>query len=322
MQIDHGEMPFSAHPRNAEFKSEEYRIANQIWVGMGRHLCPNVLSFFSTGRGTTLILAIPIPMSLDLRENIARNLDTVLPDAKISTGDAKHGQLSSIRSVAFRKGDYVVFYERGVGTGAFMDRWVGGAFGEGITQNIRRAYKFLYFTIYPGDQIFIFAFSRGAYTARSLIGYIHATGLLTREHCTEDREQDAWDFYRCPPNDKLPGIWTALTPYVHDRDSTRVACVGIFDTVGALGVPLAPFRVANRDKYEFHDVELSSITDTNLQALAVDEHREPFEATVWRRSKLNSWTQLQNKCGFRVGMLMSAVAMSMKPRALIAPEVF
>ncbi len=220
-----------------------------------------------------------------LRENIARNLDTVLPDAKISTGDAKHGQLSSIRSVAFRKGDYVVFYERGVGTGAFMDRWVGGAFGEGITQNIRRAYKFLSFHYLPGDQIFIFAFSRGAYTARSLIGYIHATGLLTREHCTEDREQDAWDFYRCPPNDRLPGIWTALTPYVHDRDSTRVACVGIFDTVGALGVPLAPFRVANRDKYEFHDVELSSITDTNLQALAVDEHREPFEATVWRRSK-------------------------------------
>jgi hypothetical protein len=220
-----------------------------------------------------------------LRESIARSLDTVLPAAESTKGNTERGQLSSTASVNFRQGDYVVFYERGVGTGAFMDRWVGGAFGEGITQNIRRAYKFLSFHYLPGDQIFVFAFSRGAYTARSLIGYIHATGLLTREYCTEDREQDAWDFYRCPPNDRLPGIWTALTPYVHNRDTTRVACVAVFDTVGALGVPLAPFRVANRDKYEFHDVELSSITDTNLQALAVDEHREPFEATVWRRSK-------------------------------------
>jgi hypothetical protein len=76
-----------------------------------------------------------------------------------------------------------------------------------------------------------------------------------------------------------------LTPYVHDRETLRIACVGVFDTVGALGIPLAPFRVANRDKYEFHDVELSSVTDVNLQALAIDEQREPFAAAVWRKSK-------------------------------------
>jgi uncharacterized protein (DUF2235 family) len=61
--------------------------------------------------------------------------------------------------------------------------------------------------------------------------------------------------------------------------------LGVFDTVGALGIPLAFLRRANRDKYEFHDVELSSIVDVNLHALALDEHREPFEAALWRRSK-------------------------------------
>jgi len=183
----------------------------------------------------------------------------------------------------------IVFYERGVGTGAFIDRFTGGAFGEGLAGNIRRAYKFLSFHYEPGDQIFIFGFSRGAYTARSLVGYIHAAGLLLQADCTADLEQEAWDFYRCPPNDRLPGEWAALTPHVHDRDKFRIALLGVFDTVGALGIPTSAFRIANRDKYEFHDVELSATTDVNLHALAIDEQREAFEATVWRRSKFKNF---------------------------------
>ena len=87
------------------------------------------------------------------------------------------------------------------------------------------------------------------------------------------RENTAWGFYRTPPNDRLPGVWSSLTPYVHRREAVRIACLGVFDTVGALGIPLSYFRVANRDKYEFHNVELSSITDQNLHALAIDELR-------------------------------------------------
>ena len=75
----------------------------------------------------------------------------------------------------------IVFYERGVGTGAFLNRYFGGAFGHGLSTNIRRAYKFLSFHYEPGDEIFIFGFSRGAYTARSLVGYLHAAGLLRRD---------------------------------------------------------------------------------------------------------------------------------------------
>jgi uncharacterized protein (DUF2235 family) len=152
-----------------------------------------------------------------------------------------------------------------------------------------RAYKFLSFHYVPGDQIFVFGFSRGAFTARSLVGYIHAAGLLKRDDCTPEFEQKAWEFYRCPPNDRLPGVWSSLTTHMHDRSALRVACLGVFDTVGALGIPFPQFKVFNRDTYEFHDVELCAITDVNLHAIAIDEQRQPFEPSLWRRSKFKKF---------------------------------
>jgi uncharacterized protein (DUF2235 family) len=163
----------------------------------------------------------------------------------------------------------IVFYERGVGTG-FRDRLRGGVFGDGLAGNVRRAYKFLSYYYEPGDQVFVFGFSRGAYTARSLVSYIGAAGLLRADHCTDTVEPMAWGFYRTTPNDRLPGKWFELGRYTHNRDKLRIDCVAVFDTVGALGVPLEPFWRANRDKYAFHDVDLSSVTNVNLQALAID----------------------------------------------------
>ncbi|WP_426409478.1 DUF2235 domain-containing protein [Bradyrhizobium ganzhouense] len=223
-----------------------------------------------------------------LREAISRTLRT--------SGSAKSGadlrdvpSDRKVESTVTDEKNNIVFYERGVGTGAFLDRFFGGALGQGLSTNIRRAYKFLSFHYEPGDEIFIFGFSRGAYTARSLVGYLHAAGLLRRECCTPELEQEAWNFYRTSPNDRLPGIWSSLLPHVHERSKFRIALLGVFDTVGALGIPLGAFRVANRDKYEFHDVELSAITDVNLHALAIDEHRPPFEASVWRKSKFKNF---------------------------------
>lgn len=182
----------------------------------------------------------------------------------------------------------LVFYERGVGTGTLIDRLSGGAVGFGLDRNIRRAYKSLSFHYQPGDQIFIFGFSRGSYTARSLVGYIAAAGLLRRDLCNEDHERRAWDFYRTHPNDRLSGIWSDLTELVHDRDQLRVACLAVFDTVGSLGVPLEAFMRVNREHFEFHSVELPSITHVNLHALAIDEHRWPFQASLWRQPQFKS----------------------------------
>lgn len=178
--------------------------------------------------------------------------------------------------------EHIIYYERGVGTGAF-DLFRGGAFGEGLRQNIRHAYKFLSFWYEPGDEIFIYGFSRGAYTARSLVGYLGAAGLLRRDSCNEELEALAWRYYRTPPNDRMPADWRRLTDYVNDRDELRVKLLGVFDTVGALGIPAGIAWRLNREENGFHDVELSSITDVNLHAVAIDEHRWPFQATLWRQ---------------------------------------
>jgi hypothetical protein len=192
----------------------------------------------------------------------------------------------------------IVFYERGVGTGTLIDRLFGGTIGLGLDDNIRRAYKFLSFHYKPGDEIFVFGFSRGSYTARSLVGYIASAGLLLSDKCNEENERKAWDFYRTPTNDRLPGVWHDLEPYVNDRDQLRISCLAVFDTVGALGIPLEVFVHANRERYEFHDVDLSSITSVNLQAIAIDERRWPFQAALWRKPQFKKFNTVTEQVWF------------------------
>ena len=216
----------------------------------------------------------PLEYAAPVAENLSRTAE------KLASGRGFQGDGS----------EHLVFYERGVGTGPLFDVVGGGAFGEGLEDNIRRAYKFLSFHYEQDPQdpaqdskIYIFGFSRGAYTARTLAGYIHAAGLLTRESCTPDLEATAWNFYRMAPADRLPAIWSGLTPYVHDRNKLKIEVLGVFDTVGALGIPLPEFWWVNRERYGFHNVELNALVRHNLQALAIDEHRAPFQATPWRK---------------------------------------
>ncbi len=84
----------------------------------------------------------------------------------------------------------IAYYHPGVGTmgaraaltqiGKWWTKVIGLAFGYGISENVADAYQFLMRTYEPGDQVYLFGFSRGAYTARSLCGMLHAVGLLTR----------------------------------------------------------------------------------------------------------------------------------------------
>src|SRR5262249_36169566 len=230
-----------------------------------------------------------------LEEVIARSLDQ--GQARGSNYNSEGATLVRARGFMGDNVEHLVFYERGVGTGA-LEQMRGGIFGAGLGENIRRAYRILAFHYEHGDEVFVFGFSRGAYTARSLVGFIGAIGLLKCGDCTEELERTAWQFYRTPPNDRLPGIWTSLTPHVHDRGSFRIACQGLFDTVGALGIPLRRFRLYNRDRYQFHDVNLSSITRVNLHALAIDEHREPFQATIWRKPRFKAYTSVTEQVWF------------------------
>jgi hypothetical protein len=178
----------------------------------------------------------------------------------------------------------VVFYQRGVGTNA-LDRFRGGAFGAGLNENVRDAYRFICANYAPRDKIFLFGFSRGAFTARSVAGYIAAAGILRPETCNPANESRAWYYYRERPSGRMSGIAAEFKKDVHPYEQSPITCLGIFDTVGALGVPFKRFSKLNRSLYEFHDVYLSGVSKVNLQALAIDEHRWPFEATLWKESK-------------------------------------
>ena len=177
--------------------------------------------------------------------------------------------------------DVLIYYDRGVGT-SFFQRVSGGAIGIGLDEGIRRAYRYLCDVYRPGDRLIIGGFSRGAYTARSLVGLLSSIGLLKREHCVPNIEASIWDFYRARRGNRGSGTAVLLQPYLRPLKEVNVDCLAVFDTVGALGIPVRALWRFNRDLYEFHDVSLSASANLNLHALAIDEHRLAFEASLWR----------------------------------------
>ncbi len=172
----------------------------------------------------------------------------------------------------------LVYYLSGVGGAGYKaDRVLGGAFGFGLFNNIVSAYRFLAQNYETGDEIFIFGFSRGAYTARSLAGMVGRVGLLTRKALVEEKLAEAVSRYRrTDPAGGQAGSSTAefKRDYCHDAP---VQFLGVFDTVGALGVPGA-MRLAPK----FHDVQLSAAVRCARQALAIDECRMKFEPSLWQ----------------------------------------
>ncbi len=174
-----------------------------------------------------------------------------------------------------------VYYHPGVGTGRW-DRIRGGAFGVGLSNNIRDAYLWLAKNFDTGDELFLFGFSRGAYTARSLAGLIRNSGLLRRE-CL-DKFVDAYRLYRRRDPASKPAEFESTLFRKSYSCETRIKCVGVWDTVGALGIPIGPLAALNAlFRLRFHDVELSSWVESAFQALAIDEQRRPFGPSIWRQ---------------------------------------
>ncbi|MDH5833501.1 DUF2235 domain-containing protein [Luteimonas kalidii] len=174
----------------------------------------------------------------------------------------------------------VTYYGQGVGTGGSLDKLTGGAFGKGLDDNLYAAYRFLVLNYEPGDEIFLFGFSRGAYTARSLAGMVRKCGILRLRHAMRYRDAIALYCDDVHPDDpKALGFRTECS--VTRGEAIPIRFVGVWDTVGALGIPVRGLRSLTADKYRFHDVELSGIVQHACQALAIDERRAPFEAARW-----------------------------------------
>jgi uncharacterized protein (DUF2235 family) len=178
--------------------------------------------------------------------------------------------------------EQVVLYQRGVGTDR-RERWTGGAFGVGLGRHVQDCYRWLVETYRPGDEIWLLGFSRGAFTARSTAGFVRNCGILCPEHA--GRLDDAWDLYR----DRSPRTHPAELEATLFRRSyaleevTPIRFLGVWDTVGALGIPVGSGPLVNlvNRRYRFHDTQLSRTVRDAAQALAVDERRAPFRPTLW-----------------------------------------
>lgn len=173
------------------------------------------------------------------------------------------------------------FYHRGVGTDD-GERIRGGLFGFGLSRDVRAVYRFLVQEFEPGDELFFFGFSRGAFTARSTIGFIRNCGILRREHA--DRIDDAYRLYRSQADRTRPRGTEAELFRQSFAHSTPVRFVGVWDTVGALGIPLTGGRLVNllNRRWQFHDTRLTSHVEAAFQALAIDERRAPYQPAIWQ----------------------------------------
>lgn len=247
------------------------------------------------------------------------------------------------------------YYHTGVGTeGGWLSRLLGGLYGKGIDQHIQSAYHWLARHYEAGDEIYLFGFSRGAFTVRSLGGMLARCGLLDLTNlgpdpiggvrpefnpddtgdASEAEEDDATGQTPADPdafNDEVRRSWMRVKTLYHERyrggdypwfiqigytlkklfkpdpqttagepEPRRVPVkfLGVWDTVGSLGVPddlrylwfLSPPR-----RWKFHDTEITGLGEFNenptikscvmvaRQALAVDEMRAGFTPTRWQR---------------------------------------
>lgn len=175
--------------------------------------------------------------------------------------------------------EQVVFYDWGVGSD--RKKISGGITGEGLDKNIQDCYRFIIQNYDPADKLFFFGFSRGAYTVRSLAGLIRNCGILRKEHA--DQIPAAFDHYRKRQPSTNPSATNsaAFRSRYAVADISEIEFLGVWDTVGSLGIPAPFFGVLNKGDYLFHDTSPSRIIRCARHAMSIDENREDFPVTRW-----------------------------------------
>ncbi|KUP92748.1 DUF2235 domain-containing protein [Tritonibacter horizontis] len=195
----------------------------------------------------------------------------------------------------------IAYYRTGVGTsGGWLRRTLGGAIGLRLEDDIMSAYKFLAETYEPGDEIFLIGFSRGAYTVRSLAGMVSNVGLADLRPDKLSPYEEAWDVVQRLmeryQSNKAEDDKTALQAAFlrerpigavrfHPQDQIGFRFIGVWDTVGALGIPddkgVLRLVLGDPRKHGFRDTELGRNVACARQALAMDERRQDFTPTLW-----------------------------------------
>lgn len=185
------------------------------------------------------------------------------------------------------------YYDEGVGRApeaknhlaAFWDGLVGGVYGRGLEVNVRQAYAWLcenWSRWEPRPDIFVFGFSRGAYTARVLNGMVGAAGLLRpREDgvpitAADKAVDEAWNFYRASGGRTL-----AEGPLAGRADPAVIRCLGVWDTVGRYGYPRWNGYAFQFKAVKFGNNKLGRHVADAFHAVAIDEHRAAYNAVLW-----------------------------------------
>jgi uncharacterized protein (DUF2235 family) len=175
-------------------------------------------------------------------------------------------------------------YQIGLGSEG-LEAWrvLSGATGVGLSENVKDLYGYLVLNYQPGDKLYLFGFSRGAYTVRSLSGLIRSAGILRPENYARIGEAYASYIQRGiethpravrARNFRQAYAWPEFT----DPDDFIIQCIGVWDTVGSLGIPGTRVEALVE---RFHDTDLSTFTHYAFQALAVDERRSTFVPCLW-----------------------------------------
>nr|WP_245924905.1 DUF2235 domain-containing protein [Aliiruegeria haliotis] len=149
--------------------------------------------------------------------------------------------------------------------------------GRGLNRQIRRAYGFLASRYRPGDRIFLFGYSRGAFAVRSLAGVIDQIGLLQARHATERNVRLAYRHYECGPNSESAELFAER--FCH-RD-VPIEMIGVWDTVKALGLRIPLVWRLTEPTHAFHNHSLGAHVRRGYHALAHDETRLAFEPVLW-----------------------------------------
>jgi uncharacterized protein (DUF2235 family) len=218
-------------------------------------------------------------------------------------------KLANLVTVKSNNVDQVSYYNSGVGSGGPIDRFLGGVFGFGLKANVKRGLIFLALNYEAGDEIYLFGFSRGAYTARALAGVIGTAGIPLDIGKTEEH----WSYYqqiaKLQPKPGLPADSPKRQAALRAIDDIKnkligisrntvtdelgdhwvpvpIRCIGVWDTVGAYGIPSgfglrAIPHVFTYWTRGFRNTQFSDTVQLGLHAVAVDERRRPFAPTFW-----------------------------------------
>ncbi len=171
-----------------------------------------------------------------------------------------------------------VFYDWGLGS--YHNSLSAGATGRGIHKNILDGYRYIVQNYGHNDRIYLFGFSRGAYTVRALSGLINNCGIVKRPDARLISQ--AWKVYKSPLDKNHPeGEAAKAFRKNHCHTSRKVYFVGVWDTVGALGIPFSLMGLFDSND-EFFDTKMGSNVTIARHALAIDEQRQDFEPTVWQ----------------------------------------